>query len=182
MANYTQEDELIIEQKYNELLASCDKICKSESDWDMIVKAFFLAKEAHKGVRRRSGEPYILHPIAVAKIVVDEVGLGVKSTAAALLHDVVEDTSYTVEDIENLFGAKVASMVDGLTKVSAALDEETSAQAETFRKILLTLSDDIRVILIKISDRLHNMRTLGSMPRNKQIGRASCRERVSVRV
>ena len=169
MANYTQEDELIIEQQYNELLASCDKICKSESDWDMIVKAFFLAKEAHKGVRRRSGEPYILHPIAVAKIVVDEVGLGVKSTAAALLHDVVEDTSYTVEDIENLFGAKVASMVDGLTKVSAALDEEASAQAETFRKILLTLSDDIRVILIKISDRLHNMRTLGSMPRNKQL-------------
>lgn len=169
MANYTPEDELIIEQKYNELLASCDKICKSESDWDMIVKAFFLAKEAHKGVRRRSGEPYILHPIAVAKIVVDEVGLGVKSTVAALLHDVVEDTSYTVEDIENLFDAKIASMVDGLTKVSAALDDDVSAQAETFRKILLTLSDDIRVILIKISDRLHNMRTLGSMPRNKQL-------------
>lgn len=169
MANYTPEDELIIEQKYNELLASCNKICKSESDWDMIVKAFSLAKDAHKGVRRRSGEPYILHPIAVAKIVVDEVGLGVKSTVAALLHDVVEDTSYTVEDMENLFGPKVASMVDGLTKVSAALDEEASAQAETFRKILLTLSDDIRVILIKISDRLHNMRTLGSMPRNKQL-------------
>ncbi|MBQ2796492.1 MAG: bifunctional (p)ppGpp synthetase/guanosine-3',5'-bis(diphosphate) 3'-pyrophosphohydrolase [Tidjanibacter sp.] len=169
MANYTPEDELIIEQKYNELLASCNKICKSESDWDMIVKAFSLAKDAHKGVRRRSGEPYILHPIAVAKIVVDEVGLGVKSTVAALLHDVVEDTSYTVEDMENLFGTKVASMVDGLTKVAAALDEEASAQAETFRKILLTLSDDIRVILIKISDRLHNMRTLGSMPRNKQL-------------
>ena len=169
MANYTPEDELIIEQKYNELLASCNKICKSESDWDMIVKAFSLAKDAHKGVRRRSGEPYILHPIAVAKIVVDEVGLGVKSTVAALLHDVVEDTSYTVEDMENLFGPKVASMVDGLTKVAAALDEEASAQAETFRKILLTLSDDIRVILIKISDRLHNMRTLGSMPRNKQL-------------
>ena len=169
MANYTPEDEKIIEQKYNELLASCDKICKNESDWDMIVKAFFLAKEAHKGVRRRSGEPYILHPLAVAKIVVDEVGLGVKSTVAALLHDVVEDTSYTVEDMENLFGPKIASMVDGLTKVAAALDEDASAQAETFRKVLLTLSDDIRVILIKISDRLHNMRTLGSMPRNKQL-------------
>lgn len=169
MAGYTIDDERIIEQKYNELLASCDKICKQESDWDIIVKAFFLAKEAHKGVRRKSGEPYILHPLAVAKIVVDEIGLGVKSTVAALLHDVVEDTNYTVEDMENLFGTKVASMVDGLTKVSAALAEDVSAQAETFRKVLLTLSDDIRVILIKIADRLHNMRTLGSMPRHKQL-------------
>ncbi|MBQ5807852.1 MAG: bifunctional (p)ppGpp synthetase/guanosine-3',5'-bis(diphosphate) 3'-pyrophosphohydrolase, partial [Tidjanibacter sp.] len=169
MAGYTPEDEQIIDQLYNELLASCDKICKNESDWDMIIKAFFLAKEAHKGVRRRSGEPYILHPLSVAKIVVDEIGLGVKSTAAALLHDVVEDTSYTVADMENLFGAKIASMVDGLTKVSAALSDDASAQAETFRKVLLTLSDDIRVILIKIADRLHNMRTLGSMPRHKQL-------------
>ncbi len=169
MAGYTAEDEQIIGQQFNELLASCNKICHSEADWEMIKKAFFLAKEAHKGVRRRSGEPYILHPIAVAKIVVCEEGLGVKSTCAALLHDVVEDTSYTVEDIENLFGPKVASMVDGLTKVAAALNEDVSAQAETFRKILLTLSDDIRVIIIKIADRLHNMRTLGSMPRHKQI-------------
>ena len=169
MAGYTAEDEQIITQEFNELLAACNKICKNESDWEMIKKAFFLAKEAHKGARRRSGEPYILHPLAVAKIVVCEEGLGVKSTAAALLHDVVEDTSYTVEDIENLFGPKVASMVDGLTKVAAALSEDVSAQAESFRKVLLTLSDDIKVIIIKIADRLHNMRTLGSMPRHKQI-------------
>ena len=169
MAGYTAEDEQIITREFNELLAACDKICKNEADWEMINKAFFLAKEAHKGVRRRSGEPYILHPLAVAKIVVCEEGLGVKSTAAALLHDVVEDTSYTVEDIENLFGPKVASMVDGLTKVAAALSEDVSAQAESFRKVLLTLSDDIKVIIIKIADRLHNMRTLGSMPRHKQI-------------
>ena len=169
MAGYTAEDEQIIGQQFNQLLTSCNKICKDESDWEMVKKAFFLAKEAHKGVRRRSGEPYILHPIAVAQIVVSEEGLGVKSTCAALLHDVVEDTSYTVEDIENLFGPKVAAMVDGLTKVAAALNEDVSAQAETFRKILLTLSEDIRVIIIKIADRLHNMRTLGSMPRHKQI-------------
>lgn len=169
MAGYTAEDEQIISREFNELLSACNKICKNEADWEMINKAFFLAKEAHKGVRRRSGEPYILHPLAVAKIVVCEEGLGVKSTAAALLHDVVEDTSYTVEDIENLFGPKVASMVDGLTKVAAALSEDVSAQAESFRKVLLTLSDDIKVIIIKIADRLHNMRTLGSMPRHKQI-------------
>ncbi len=169
MAGYTAEDEQIITREFNELLSACNKICKNEADWEMINKAFFLAKEAHKGVRRRSGEPYILHPLAVAKIVVCEEGLGVKSTAAALLHDVVEDTSYTVEDIENLFGPKVASMVDGLTKVAAALSEDVSAQAESFRKVLLTLSDDIKVIIIKIADRLHNMRTLGSMPRHKQI-------------
>lgn len=169
MAGYTADDERIIGEQFSELLAACSKICKNEADWEMINKAFFLAKEAHKGVRRRSGEPYILHPLAVAKIVVSEEGLGVKSTAAALLHDVVEDTSYTVEDIENLFGPKVASMVDGLTKVAAALNEDVTAQAESFRKVLLTLSDDIRVIIIKIADRLHNMRTLGSMPRHKQI-------------
>ncbi len=169
MAGYTAEDEQIITREFNELLTACNKICKNEADWEMINKAFFLAKEAHKGVRRRSGEPYILHPLAVAKIVVCEEGLGVKSTAAALLHDVVEDTSYTVEDIEHLFGPKVASMVDGLTKVAAALSEDMTAQAESFRKVLLTLSDDIKVIIIKIADRLHNMRTLGSMPRHKQI-------------
>lgn len=169
MAGYTAEDEVIIERQFNDLLSSCDKVCKKEEDWDIIKKAFFLAKEAHKGVRRRSGEPYILHPIAVAKIVIDEVGLGVKSTVAALLHDVVEDTSYTLEDIENLFGPKIASMVDGLTKMSGVFNEDLSVQAEYFRKVLLTLSDDIRVILIKIADRLHNMRTLGSMPRDKQI-------------
>ncbi|MDY3979657.1 MAG: RelA/SpoT family protein [Tidjanibacter sp.] len=169
MAGYSAEDEAVIAKKFDELLSSCDKICKSEDEWELIKKAFFLAKEAHKGARRRSGEPYILHPIAVAQIVINEIGLGVKSTVAALLHDVVEDTSYTVEDIENLFGKKISSMVDGLTKMSGVFNEDISVQAEYFRKVLLTLSDDIRVILIKIADRLHNMRTLGSMPREKQV-------------
>ena len=166
---YTAEDEIIIEEKWQDLQHSCEKICKSEEDWNFIKRAYFLAKEAHQGVRRRSGEPYFLHPIAVAKIVVDEIGLGVKSVVAALLHDVVEDTEYTVEDMEHIFGKKIATMVDGLTKMSGVFNADTSRQAEYFRKVLLTLSDDVRVILIKIADRLHNMRTLGSMPHNKQI-------------
>ncbi len=166
---YTAEDEVIITEKWDELQRSCQKICKSEEDWDLINRAMFLAKEAHKGVRRRSGEPYLLHPIAVAKITVDEIGLGVKSVAASLLHDVVEDTDYTVEDMERIFGVKIASMVDGLTKMSGVFNADASEQAEYFRKVLLTLSDDVRVILIKLADRLHNMRTLGSMPQNKQI-------------
>ena len=167
--NYTAEDEKLIESKWADLLESCKKICKKDEDWNFIKRAFFLAKEAHQGVRRRSGEPYLLHPIAVAKIVVDEIGLGVKSVVASLLHDVVEDTDYTVEDIEHIFGHKIATMVDGLTKMSGVFNADTSLQAEYFRKVLLTLSDDVRVILIKIADRLHNMRTLGSMPQNKQI-------------
>ena len=167
--NYTAEDEIIIEEKWQELQRSCEKICKNEEDWNFIKRAYFLAKEAHQGVRRRSGEPYFLHPIAVAQIVVDEIGLGVKSVVAALLHDVVEDTEYTVEDMEHIFGKKIATMVDGLTKMSGVFNADTSRQAEYFRKVLLTLSDDVRVILIKIADRLHNMRTLGSMPHNKQI-------------
>ena len=166
---YTAEDEALIKEKWDALLLSCTKICKNSEDWDFIKRAFFLAKEAHEGVRRRSGEPYLLHPIAVAQIVVDEIGLGVKSVVAALLHDVVEDTEYTVEDMERIFGPKIASMVDGLTKMSGVFNADTSEQAEYFRKVLLTLSDDVRVILIKIADRLHNMRTLGSMPMNKQI-------------
>ncbi|MBR6662767.1 MAG: bifunctional (p)ppGpp synthetase/guanosine-3',5'-bis(diphosphate) 3'-pyrophosphohydrolase [Alistipes sp.] len=167
--NYTAEDEILIQSKWEALAESCKKICKKEEDWNFIKKAFFLAKEAHQGVRRRSGEPYFLHPIAVAQIVVDEIGLGVKSVVASLLHDVVEDTDYTVEDMEHLFGHKIASMVDGLTKMSGVFNADTSRQAEYFRKVLLTLSDDVRVILIKIADRLHNMRTLGAMPQNKQI-------------
>ena len=167
--DYTAEDEVIIKEKWDDLLLSCTKICKNDEDWNFIKRAFFLAKEAHEGVRRRSGEPYLLHPIAVAKIVIDEIGLGVKSVVAALLHDVVEDTEYTVEDMERIFGPKIASMVDGLTKMSGVFNADTSEQAEYFRKVLLTLSDDVRVILIKIADRLHNMRTLGSMPLNKQI-------------
>lgn len=169
MAEYSAEDEILIEDKFNDLLHSCEKICKSEKDWNIIKKAFFLAKEAHKGVRRKSGEPYIIHPIAVAKIVIEEIGLGVKSVVAALLHDVVEDTAYTVEEIGLMFGPKIATMVDGLTKMAGVFNTETSQQAEYFRKVLLTLSDDVRVILIKIADRLHNMRTLGSMPPDKQI-------------
>ena len=167
--DYTAEDEVIIKEKWDDLLLSCTKICKNDEDWNFIKRAFFLAKEAHEGVRRRSGEPYLLHPIAVAKIVIEEIGLGVKSVVAALLHDVVEDTEYTVEDMERIFGPKIASMVDGLTKMSGVFNAETSEQAEYFRKVLLTLSDDVRVILIKIADRLHNMRTLGAMPMNKQI-------------
>ena len=166
---YSEEDERILAEKWEELQASCAKICKNEEDRNFIKRAYFLAKEAHQGVRRRSGEPYLLHPIAVAKIAVDEIGLGVKSVVAALLHDVVEDTDYTVEDMERMFGHKIATMVDGLTKMSGVFNAETSEQAEYFRKVLLTLSDDVRVILIKIADRLHNMRTLGFMPVNKQI-------------
>ena len=136
---------------------------------DIITKAFNFARQAHKGVRRLSGEPYILHPIAVAQIACEEVGLGSTSICAALLHDVVEDTDYTCEDIENIFGAKIAQIVDGLTKISGGIfGEQASAQAENFKKLLLTMSDDIRVILIKICDRLHNMRTLASQPANKQ--------------
>ena len=136
---------------------------------DIITKAFNFARQAHKGVRRLSGEPYIMHPIAVAQIVCEEMGLGSTSICAALLHDVVEDTDYTVEDMENIFGPKIAQIVDGLTKISGGIfGEQASAQAENFKKLLLTMSDDIRVILIKICDRLHNMRTLASQPANKQ--------------
>ncbi len=136
---------------------------------EIITKAFNVAKEAHKGARRRSGEPYIMHPLAVARIVCKEIGLGSTSISAALLHDVVEDTEYTVEDIRMMFGEKIAKIVDGLTKISYGMfGEDVSAQAENFRKLLLTMSDDIRVILVKIADRLHNMRTLASMAPAKQ--------------
>ena len=136
---------------------------------DVITKAFNFAKQAHKGVRRLSGEPYILHPIAVAQIACEEIGLGSTSICAALLHDVEEDTDYTNEDLSNLFGPKVANIVEGLTKISGGIfGDRASLQAETFKKLLLTMSDDIRVILIKISDRLHNMRTLSSMLPGKQ--------------
>ena len=136
---------------------------------DIITKAYNFARQAHKGVRRLSGEPYIMHPIAVAQIACEEVGLGSTSICAALLHDVVEDTDYTTEDIENIFGPKIAQIVDGLTKISGGIfGEQASAQAENFKKLLLTMSEDIRVILIKICDRLHNMRTLESQPANKQ--------------
>ena len=161
----------MIAEKWQELQDACNKhkVCRREGDWDFINRAFFLAKEAHKGVRRRSGEPYIIHPIEVALIAVREIGLGKKSVVAALLHDVVEDTEYTVEDIERIFSPKIASMVDGLTKMAGVFNADSTEQAEYFRKVLLTLSDDVRVIIIKIADRLHNMRTLGAMPHHKQI-------------
>ena len=148
----------------------------SSEDMARIREAYKIAKEAHKEQKRKTGEPYIIHPIAVAKIVVQEIGLGYKSIVTALLHDIVEDTEYTVEDIERLFGAKVASLVDGLTKIKSAMDnkhnsnqnDEKSMQAENFKRILLTLNDDVRVVLIKLADRLHNLRTIGSMPERKK--------------
>jgi GTP pyrophosphokinase len=162
------DEDAYAEELYKDLILSCSKHVKIK-DTELIRKAFDLAKESHKGVKRRSGEPYILHPIAVAKIVTAEMGLGVTSITCALLHDVVEDTEYTLEDIEHFFGEKIASIIDGLTKISDVFDKHSSLQAENFRKMLLTLSDDVRVILIKLADRLHNMRTLDSMPANKQL-------------
>lgn len=172
-ANNPDKYELYVQQLFDELMELSLPMCKNEDDAEKISKAFYFAKDAHKGVKRKSGEPYITHPLSVAKIVVGELGLGVKSVIAALLHDVVEDTEYTVDDIEHLFGAKIASMVDGLTKLGGVFETETSEQAENFKKMLLTLSDDARVIIIKIADRLHNMRTLGSMPQHKQMKIAS---------
>lgn len=163
-----QHDEEMVQSAYQHLV---DTYLASphRKKTDIIQKAFNFAKQAHKGVRRLSGEPYIMHPIAVAQIACGEIGLGSTSVCAALLHDVVEDTDYTVEDIANLFGPKIAQIVDGLTKISGGIfGDKASAQAESFKKLLLTMSDDIRVILIKISDRLHNMRTLGSQLPNKQ--------------
>ena len=163
-----QTDEKQINDAFQELLNQY-LASRHRKKIEIITKAFNFAKQAHKGVRRRSGEPYILHPIAVARIVCVEIGLGSTSICAALLHDVVEDTDYTVEDIENLFGHKIAQIVDGLTKISGGIfGDHASAQAENFKKLLLTMNDDIRVILIKIADRLHNMRTLGSMLPSKQ--------------
>ena len=161
-----------IKEAFEDLLKSLRKETSKENR-QKIKEAFEFANEAHKGVKRRSGEPYILHPLAVAKIAVKEIGLGTTSVISALLHDVVEDTDYTVEDIANLFGPKVASIVDGLTKISGVMGSDTSRQAESFRKMILTLADDVRVILIKIADRLHNMRTLASMPEHKQVKIAS---------
>ena len=163
-----EADDKLINEAFQTLLDSYLS-SRHRKKVDLITKAFNFARQAHKGVRRLSGEPYIMHPIAVAQIACAEIGLGSTSICSALLHDVVEDTDYTVEDIENIFGAKIAQIVDGLTKISGGIfGEQASAQAENFKKLLLTMSDDIRVILIKICDRLHNMRTLDSQPANKQ--------------
>ena len=163
-----EADERMISAAYDKLIADY-LASRHRKKVDLITKAFNFARQAHKGVRRLSGEPYIMHPIAVAQIVCEDIGLGSTSICSALLHDVVEDTDYTVEDIENMFGPKIAQIVDGLTKISGGIfGEQASAQAENFKKLLLTMSEDIRVILIKIADRLHNMRTLDSQPANKQ--------------
>ena len=161
-------DEKLVNDAFQRLLDSYLS-SRHRKKVDIITKAFNFARQAHKGVRRLSGEPYIMHPIAVAQIACEEVGLGSTSICAALLHDVVEDTDYTTEDLANIFGPKIAQIVDGLTKISGGIfGEQASAQAENFKKLLLTMSEDIRVILIKICDRLHNMRTLASQPANKQ--------------
>lgn len=169
---FTEEDYKLIEKEFEGLKTMCRRRCTDNEQYQMVLKAFDFANEAHNGVRRRSGEPYILHPISVAKIVVDEIGLGCKSICAALLHDVVEDTDYTVEDIQRLFGDKVATIVDGLTKIKTALDDNSltasTLQAENFKRILLTLNDDIRIVLIKLADRLHNIRTIQFMPEYKR--------------
>ncbi len=168
MTNIEEADDKLINDAFEKLLNNY-LASRHRKKVDLITKAFNFARQAHKGVRRLSGEPYIMHPIAVAQIACSEIGLGSTSICSALLHDVVEDTDYTVEDIENIFGPKIAQIVDGLTKISGGIfGEQASAQAENFKKLLLTMSDDIRVILIKICDRLHNMRTLDSQPANKQ--------------
>ena len=163
-----EEEDRMIDDAFREVLEGYLK-SNHRKKVEIIERAYHFAKEAHKGIRRRSGEPYILHPIAVAKIASQEIGLGSTSICAALLHDVVEDTDYTVEDIEQHFGKKIAQLVEGLTKISGGIfGDKASLQAENFRKLLLTMSEDIRVVLIKMADRLHNMRTLGSMAPNKQ--------------
>lgn len=183
---FTKEDNELIYKEFESLRLASLKRCANQEEYEGVIRAFEFANEAHKGVRRRSGEPYILHPIAVAKVVVQEIGLGYKSIVTALLHDIVEDTEYTVDDIARLFGDKIASLVDGLTKIKSAMDsshnkvhgkdmdvklsdiQEKSLQAENFKRILLTLNDDVRVILIKLADRLHNLRTINSMPERKK--------------
>lgn len=177
-SNFTQKDYDIIARDYAELKEIARKRCANEDELAVVQKAFDFANEAHKNVRRRSGEPYILHPIAVAKIVVTDIGLGYKAIAASLLHDVVEDTDYTSEDLRILFGDKIASLVDGLTKIKNIFDNHDrkssgrlyteSLQAENFKRILLTMNDDVRVVLIKLADRLHNCRTIEFMPEYKR--------------
>ncbi len=167
---FDEEDKNRIQTEYDSLINYLHR-CNKRGDKELIDKAFKVANEAHWNMRRKSGEPYIIHPISVATIVNQEIGLGAKSIAVALLHDVVEDTEYSLEDVKRDFDPKIASLIDGLTKISGTYNKENSSslQAENFRKMLLTLSDDLRVILIKIADRLHNMRTLDSMPDHKKM-------------
>src|SRR6186997_873165 len=165
--NEEQERKLIL-REYRSLMRSLKTKIKP-GDKDLLRAAFEMSVDAHKTMRRKSGEPYVLHPLAVAKICVEEIGLGVRSTICALLHDTVEDTDVSIEDVEREFGNEISRIVDGLTKISNVIDTSTSQQAENFKKILLTLTDDPRVILIKLADRLHNMRTLDYMKREKQL-------------
>ncbi len=174
-SKFTKADFDLIDREYASLEEMARRRCKDAEEEKVIRRAFEFANEAHKNIRRRSGEPYILHPIAVAKIVVHDIGLGYKSITAALLHDVVEDTSYTIEDVRNLFGDKIAQLVDGMTKIKSVLDNESkgylspeSVQADNFKRILLTLNDDARVVLIKLADRLHNCRTIEFLPEHKR--------------
>ncbi len=176
-SEFTEKDYEVIAQAYEQLRLSAEKRCANAAEMEVVRRAFDFANDAHRNVRRRSGEPYMLHPIAVAQIVVDDIGLGYKSISAALLHDVVEDTDYTVEDIREHFGDKIATLVDGLTKIKTVLDNEQkshgdlsqqSMQAENFKRILLTMNDDVRVVLIKLADRLHNCRTIEHMPEHKR--------------
>lgn len=174
-STFNQEDEQMIRREFEKLRLASLRRCADQQQYELVLKAFDFANEAHRNVRRCSGEPYIIHPIAVAKIVVQEIGLGCKSICAALLHDVVEDTEYTVDDIRQLFGDKIASLVEGLTKIKSALDNDSlkakatrSLQAENFKRILLTLNDDARIVLIKLADRLHNVRTIQYMPKYKR--------------
>ncbi len=163
-----EEERKEIINRYRRLLRKAKPILK-EGDAKLIKRAFTISMEAHKEMRRKSGEPYIFHPLSVAEICVEEIGLGTTSIIAALLHDVVEDTDIQLKDLEQIFGKKIAKIIDGLTKIKGVFEYGTSAQAENFRKMLFTLSEDVRVILIKLADRLHNMRTLESMPRHKQL-------------
>ena len=178
LSTFNQIDFDLIDNEFDSLMKVASSRCRNQGEVQIVSKAFDFANQAHKNVRRRSGEPYIIHPIAVARIVVSEIGLGYKSIAAALLHDVVEDTAYTTEDIRTMFGDKIASLVDGLTKMKTMLDNEDrnnpgsaiagTLQAENLKKILLTMNDDVRVVLIKLADRLHNCRTIGAMPEYKR--------------
>ena len=154
--------------RYKNLIKACKRRLE-KGDKEIIRKAFEVSVEAHKEMRRKSGEPYIYHPIAVAQICAEEIGLGTTAIVCALLHDTVEDTDMTLDDIKGMFGEKVSQIIDGLTKISGVFDHTSSIQAENFRKMLLTLSEDVRVILIKLADRLHNMRTLDHMKRDKQM-------------
>lgn len=176
-SEFTESDYDQIGKEWKVLLELAKGRCRAANEVETVRKSFDFANQAHKNVRRRSGEPYILHPIEVAKIVISDIGLGYKSICAALLHDVVEDTEYTVDDIRGLFGNKIAQIVDGLTKIKTVLDNEDrkgqsvsteSMQAENFKRILLTLGDDVRVVLIKLADRLHNCRTIEFMPEHKR--------------